>query len=99
MDPAAAYPQPWTLLLRTPKPWTLLLRTPKTWTLLHQVWVKPELRADGLMYWQADSDSQLTKGLAALLVLGLSGVCVGGAGGLSGVGGMQRGEGACHCPS
>eukprot|EP00195_Chlamydomonas_chlamydogama_P016228 CAMPEP_0202895682 /NCGR_PEP_ID=MMETSP1392-20130828/4835_1 /ASSEMBLY_ACC=CAM_ASM_000868 /TAXON_ID=225041 /ORGANISM="Chlamydomonas chlamydogama, Strain SAG 11-48b" /LENGTH=317 /DNA_ID=CAMNT_0049580789 /DNA_START=51 /DNA_END=1004 /DNA_ORIENTATION=- len=38
-----------------------------------QVWVKPELRADGLLYWRADSDSQLTKGLAALLVLGLSG--------------------------
>ncbi|GBF94976.1 cysteine desulfuration [Raphidocelis subcapitata] len=38
-----------------------------------QVWVKPELREDGLVYWTADSDSQLTKGLAALLVLGLSG--------------------------
>jgi sulfur transfer protein SufE len=38
-----------------------------------QVWVKPELRADGRIYWTADSDSQLTKGLAALLVLGLSG--------------------------
>lgn len=38
-----------------------------------QVWVKPELRADGKLYWSADSDSQLTKGLAALLVLGLSG--------------------------
>jgi sulfur transfer protein SufE len=38
-----------------------------------QVWVKPELRADGRVYWTADSDSQLTKGLAALLVLGLSG--------------------------
>lgn len=38
-----------------------------------QVWVKPELREDGKIYWRADSDSQLTKGLAALLVLGLSG--------------------------
>ncbi|KIY93938.1 SufE-like protein [Monoraphidium neglectum] len=38
-----------------------------------QVWVKPELRDDGRVYWTADSDSQLTKGLAALLVLGLSG--------------------------
>jgi len=38
-----------------------------------QVWVKPELRGDGLVYWAADSDSQLTKGLAALLVNGLSG--------------------------
>lgn len=38
-----------------------------------QVWVKPQLRDDGKIYWQADSDSQLTKGLAALLVLGLSG--------------------------
>ncbi|GFR48951.1 hypothetical protein Agub_g10965 [Astrephomene gubernaculifera] len=38
-----------------------------------QVWVVPELRADGRIYWRADSDSQLTKGLAALLVTGLSG--------------------------
>jgi hypothetical protein len=40
---------------------------------LPQVWVVPELRDDGKIYWTADSDSQLTKGLAALLVLGLSG--------------------------
>ncbi|GLI59835.1 hypothetical protein VaNZ11_001822 [Volvox africanus] len=38
-----------------------------------QVWVVPELRPDGKVYWRADSDSQLTKGLAALLVTGLSG--------------------------
>ena len=38
-----------------------------------KVWVKPEMRDDGLIYWAADSDSQLTKGLAALLVNGLSG--------------------------
>ena len=38
-----------------------------------QVWVVPEVRDDGKVYWRADSDSQLTKGLAALLVLGLSG--------------------------
>ncbi|KAG1672052.1 hypothetical protein FOA52_008928 [Chlamydomonas sp. UWO 241] len=38
-----------------------------------QVWVKPDLRSDGKVYWRADSDSQLTKGLAALLVQGLSG--------------------------
>jgi sulfur transfer protein SufE len=37
------------------------------------VWVVPEFREDGKVYWKADSDSQLTKGLAALLVLGLSG--------------------------
>lgn len=38
-----------------------------------QVWVVPDLRADGSLHWTADSDSALTKGLAALLVLGLSG--------------------------
>jgi stress-induced morphogen/sulfur transfer protein SufE len=40
-----------------------------------QVWVHaaPELDAPGCVSFQADSDAQLTKGLAALLVLGLSG--------------------------
>jgi sulfur transfer protein SufE/stress-induced morphogen len=38
-----------------------------------QVWVGPSLQEDGTIIWRADSDSQLTKGLAALLVQGLSG--------------------------
>ena len=38
-----------------------------------QVWVVAELDRGGLLRYRADSDSQLTKGLAALLVRGLSG--------------------------
>ena len=38
-----------------------------------QVWVVPHLQSDGTVTWLAESDSQLTKGLAALLVQGLSG--------------------------
>ncbi|KAL0053846.1 hypothetical protein WJX82_011690 [Trebouxia sp. C0006] len=37
-----------------------------------QVWVHPRVE-DGKIFWEADSDSALTKGLAALLVQGLSG--------------------------
>ena len=40
---------------------------------MSQVWVVPRVDADGRVQWAADSDSQLTKGLAALLVNGLSG--------------------------
>lgn len=39
-----------------------------------QVWVVPSVTQDGNVQWMADSDSQLTKGLAALLVQGLSGI-------------------------
>lgn len=60
------------------------LRTPenKVEGCVSQVWVVPELRTEAggdseggraVVYWRADSDSQLTKGLAALLVTGLSG--------------------------
>ena len=45
-----------------------------------QVWVQPRME-DDLVYFTADSDSQLTKGLAALLVEGLSGEGKRGGGG------------------
>lgn len=57
------------LLLELPWNESKLLTPPDT----EQVWVKPTIKEDGKIYWQADSDSQLTKGLAALLVKGLSG--------------------------
>lgn len=39
-----------------------------------QVWVVPHVENNNIVQWMADSDSQLTKGLAALLVQGLSGI-------------------------
>jgi sulfur transfer protein SufE/stress-induced morphogen len=39
-----------------------------------QVWVVPNVEDNDTVQWMADSDSQLTKGLAALLVQGLSGI-------------------------
>ncbi|KAI4389711.1 hypothetical protein MLD38_001910 [Melastoma candidum] len=41
-----------------------------------QVWVRAYLDGDGMVLFEADSDSVLTKGLAALLVKGLSGCSV-----------------------
>lgn len=41
-----------------------------------QVWVRAYLDPDKNVYYEADSDSIMTKGLAALLVLGLSGQSV-----------------------
>lgn len=38
-----------------------------------QVWVRPSVKEDKRFYFEAESDSLLTKGLAALLVEGLSG--------------------------
>ena len=39
-----------------------------------QVWVTAELDAGGHLHFAADSDSQLTRGLAWILVNGLSGL-------------------------
>ena len=47
-----------------------------------QVWVVPSLSTDGTMSFQADSDSALTKGLAALLCEGLTGATPQQVGGL-----------------
>ena len=42
--------------------------------LLVQVWVHAELDAAGRVHFAADSDSELTRGLAAVLVRALSGL-------------------------
>ena len=55
-----------------PLPEALHIAENKVQGCVSQVWVVSELRG-GSVYFQADSDSQLTKGLAALLVEGLSG--------------------------
>lgn len=57
-----------------PLPAELRTREHKVQGCVSQVWVVPCLGADGRLSWRADSDSQLTKGLAALLVEGLSGL-------------------------
>eukprot|EP00238_Polyblepharides_amylifera_P004351 CAMPEP_0196573038 /NCGR_PEP_ID=MMETSP1081-20130531/3011_1 /TAXON_ID=36882 /ORGANISM="Pyramimonas amylifera, Strain CCMP720" /LENGTH=305 /DNA_ID=CAMNT_0041890601 /DNA_START=191 /DNA_END=1108 /DNA_ORIENTATION=- len=56
------------------KPMAAELHSPenKVQGCVSQVWVFPSWR-DGKVFFEADSDSQLTKGLAALLVEGLSG--------------------------
>ncbi|MEW5297635.1 MAG: hypothetical protein WDW36_000832 [Sanguina aurantia] len=73
-DPMARYKQ---LLFYAsklpPMPAADHLESHKVQGCVSQVWIKPELQPQGTIQWQADSDSQLTKGLAALLVLGLSG--------------------------
>jgi sulfur transfer protein SufE len=74
-DPMARYKQLLFYAAKLP-PLPEDLRTPenKVEGCVSQVWVVAELRQeDGRVYWRADSDSQLTKGLAALLVGGLSG--------------------------
>lgn len=57
-----------------PLPAELRTREHKVEGCVSQVWVVPCLGGDGRLTWRADSDSQLTKGLAALLVEGLSGL-------------------------
>lgn len=37
------------------------------------MYVAAEVKADGLVYFQTDSDAMITKGLAGLLSMGLSG--------------------------
>ena len=42
--------------------------------MLLQVWVSAEMDSDGSVHFAADSDSELTRGLAAVLVEALSGL-------------------------
>lgn len=73
-DPRARYQQ---LLYYASKlkPLSKEFQTPenKVTGCVSQVWVRPTMAEGGTVHFEADSDSQLTKGLAALLVEGLSG--------------------------
>eukprot|EP00746_Dinoflagellata_sp_MGD_P009958 gnl/MRDRNA2_/MRDRNA2_120415_c0_seq1.p1 gnl/MRDRNA2_/MRDRNA2_120415_c0~~gnl/MRDRNA2_/MRDRNA2_120415_c0_seq1.p1 ORF type:complete len:273 (-),score=46.16 gnl/MRDRNA2_/MRDRNA2_120415_c0_seq1:47-865(-) len=73
-DPMQRYKQVLFFASKLP-PMPLELKTQETKVMgcTSQVWVVPRMEED-LVYFSADSDSQLTKGLAALLVQGLSGL-------------------------
>mmetsp|Transcript_22207 Transcript_22207/g.37088 ORF Transcript_22207/g.37088 Transcript_22207/m.37088 type:complete len:231 (+) Transcript_22207:163-855(+) len=72
-DPMARYKQLLYFAQKLkPMPMELQIPENKVEGCVSQVWVYPTME-DGKLYFQAESDSALTKGLAALLVEGLSG--------------------------